>query len=210
MIGFIKGQIIEVDDSTVLVEVNGIGYEIQMPKTSLSTLSPNNDTVTIFTHLIIKDDHISLYGFMDKEGLELFKVLLEVSGVGPRVALNILSVLSPSSLLEDISRGDPVRLRSVHGVGKKTAARICVDLKEKAVKLLNKKNASVETGKRKSAQDSYWPSEEIVDDAVSALLNLGYKPAESKRVVKQVLASQGNIGLNDLIKASLNLLSKVR
>ncbi len=207
MIGFIKGQIVEVDDSIVLIEVNGVGYEIQMPKTALSTLPNKGDLVTIFTHLIIKDDQISLYGFMDKEGLELFKVLLEVSGVGPRVALNILSVISPRSLLEDISRGDSVRLRSVHGVGKKTAARICVDLKEKAAKLLKRKG-KIEKPSTSSDQKMY--EEEIVDDAISALLNLGYKPSESKRVVRQVLANHGNIGLNNLIKLSLNLLSKVK
>ncbi len=207
MIGYLKGTVVDIWEGAVLLDVGGVGYLIEMPSSFLSRLPQAGNTVQIYTNLIIRDDQINLYGFLEKKALMAFRVLLEVSGVGPKLALNVLSVLSPEELIADIAKGDTARIRSVHGVGKKTAARICVDLKEKAAKILAKE------GMDSSEMESSSPDEGgsvLADDAISALVNLGYKPNEAKRVTAEILSKEGNIGLDQVITRALQLLSKVR
>jgi len=207
VIGYLKGTVVDIWEGAVLLDVGGVGYLIEMPSSFLSRLPQAGNTVQIYTNLIIRDDQINLYGFLEKKALMAFRVLLEVSGVGPKLALNVLSVLSPEELIADIAKGDTARIRSVHGVGKKTAARICVDLKEKAAKILAKE------GMDSSEMESSSPDEGgsvLADDAISALVNLGYKPNEAKRVTAEILSKEGNIGLDQVITRALQLLSKVR
>ncbi len=207
MIGYLKGTIVEVLDDTVILDVGGIGYLIEMPASFLAKLPPLGHEAQIYTRLIVRDDQINLYGFLDKKALLVFKVLLEVSGVGPKLALNVLSVLSPEDLVSDIAKGDTSRIRSVHGVGKKTAARICVDLKEKAAKILAKEGRIVQvTDYNKAGQ----VDESLLDDAVSALVNLGYRPHEAKRVLSQIVSKHGALEVDKLIKMALQRISKVK
>ncbi len=208
MIGFIQGKVIETSDSTVMVDVGGIGYVVEMPRSCLETLPPKGEEIQLFTQLIIRDDRINLYGFLDRKSLEVFKVLIEVSGVGPKLAMNVLSVLAPEQLISDIAKGDTARIRSVHGVGKKTAARICVDLKEKASKLLEGPWAAKVQRSSEAARSS--DDSTLQDDAVSALLNLGYRSQEAKRAVSSIIREKGNMEINQLIKEALQVLSKVK
>jgi len=217
MIGYLKGVVTDVKADTVLIEVNGIGYLVQMPISQLDSLPGPGEEFMVYTHLIQRDDSVSLYGFVDDKGLDIFRMLLEVSGVGPRLALNILSVVPVDELIRSISAGDSVRLQAVHGVGKKTAARICVDLKEKAVKYL-----------RQSGLEPAWPRKDsslsmdearagMVEDAISALSNLGYRPSQARKAVMKVLEGQGADNenhktvkdINLLIKSALQLLSRI-
>ncbi len=207
MIGYLKGTVIDIDDGSVVLDVGGIGYLVEMPSSMLSRLPGPGNTLKVYTRLIIRDDQLNLYGFLKKRELKVFSTLIEVSGVGPKLALNVLSVIPPDELLSDIAAGNSTRLRSVHGVGKKTAARICVDLKEKASKILSMSGGVKKTGEDDVLTGTSMP---FMDDAVSALVNLGYRPNEAKKAASEILAKKGADGLDDLIKKSLQLLSKVR
>ncbi len=207
MIGYLKGTVIDIEDGSVILDVGGIGYMVEMPSSMLSRLPGPGSALKVYTRLIIRDDQLNLYGFLKKRELKVFSTLIEVSGVGPKLALNVLSVIPPDELLSDIAAGNSTRLRSVHGVGKKTAARICVDLKEKASKILAMSGGLKKTGKDDISTGSSVP---FMDDAVSALVNLGYRPNEAKRAASEILAKKGANGLDDLIKKSLQLLSRVR
>ncbi len=208
MIGYLKGTVIEISDGAALLDVGGIGYLVEMPASLLEKLPAKGSTARLYTQLIIKDDRISLYGFPDKKALTVFKVLLEVSGVGPKLALNILSVLTPDELISDIAKGETSRIRSVHGVGKKTAARICVDLKEKASRILSEEGKPFlpETETRQTDLER----SPVFDDAVSALVNLGYRPTEAKRAISEVLKGETGLEIHELIKKGLGRLSGAR
>ncbi len=207
MIGYLRGTIAGIRLDTVLVEVNGVGYRVQMPLSQLDRLPGAGSEFRVYTHLIHRDDSISLYGFTDEKGLDIFRMLLEVSGVGPRLALNILSVVPVDELIQSISKGDSARLQAVHGVGKKTAARICVDLREKAVKYMKESGIGSVEDDELHPQSGARP--ELVEDAVSALSNLGYKPSEAKRAVMIVLKEKGQRDINHVIKSSLQILSRI-
>ncbi len=207
MIGYLRGVVAGIKADTVLVEVNGIGYRVQMPISQLDSLPKAGEEVLVHTHLINRDDSMSLYGFTHERGLEIFRMLLEVSGVGPRLALNILSVVPVDDLIQSISVGDSSRLQAVHGVGKKTAARICVDLKEKARKYI--KESGVRPAGEPVSGPDLGPLPEVVSDAVSALSNLGYRPSEARRAVMKVLDGNESANLDAVIKASLQILSRI-
>ncbi|MCK4426214.1 MAG: Holliday junction branch migration protein RuvA [Deltaproteobacteria bacterium] len=207
MIGYISGKILGRWDWGIIVDVNGIGYEIQMPPSSLTNLSSSDNEVTIFTHLAWKDDTLSLYGFESIEARDMFRLLLEVSGVGTRLALNILSMLSAEELLQILAREENKRLQAIHGVGEKTAARLCIDLKEKAKAILTKRKWDVESAPHieQVAMGDLW------DDALSALAHLGYSPSETKAALAKAFASAGeSANLEDLVKKALQGLAKSR
>lgn len=209
MIGYLRGTVHRLQSDTVLVEVNGMGYRLRMPLSQMNQLPRKGKELLVYTHLIMKDDSLSLYGFIEERALDIFRMLLQVSGVGPKLALSILSVVSVDDLVRDISVGDSSRLQSVHGVGKKTAARICVDLKEKAVKYI--RDSGIEPKRSEMLQPDAVEAAGLVADAVSALSNLGYRPSEAKRAVMRVLDRQDAAGdINLVIKSALQALSKVR
>ncbi len=208
LIGYLKGTVIETREGSVLLDVGGIGYIVEIPSNALRDLPPSGNEIKLYTEMIIRDDRMNLYGFLDSESLMVFKVLLEVSGVGPRLAMNILSVLNPDDLISDISKAETARIRSVHGVGKKTAARICVDLKEKASKILVQKGDRMST--RDGAQVAMHEGSQAFEDAVSALVNLGYRPEKAKRVISEILQEGSNVEIHELIKRGLGRLSGVR
>ncbi|RKX60734.1 MAG: Holliday junction branch migration protein RuvA [Thermodesulfobacteriota bacterium] len=205
MIGYISGKILGPWDRGIIVDVNGIGYEIQMPSSSLANLPSSGNEVTVFTHLVWKDDMLSLYGFETIEARDMFRLLMEVSGVGPGLALKILSVLSAGELLQILVREENNRLRAIHGVGEKTAARLCIDLKEKARAILAKRQWYVEPASHieQVAAGDLW------NDALSALTHLGYGSSETRAALARAFASAGeSAGLEDLVKKALQFLAK--
>jgi Holliday junction DNA helicase RuvA len=207
MIGYISGKILGRWDRGIIVDVNGIGYEIQMPSSSLANLSSSDNEVTIFTHLVWNDDTLSLYGFETIEARDMFRLLLEVSGVGPRLALNILSMLSAEELLQILVREDNKRLRTIQGVGEKTAARLCIDLKDKAKAILTKRQLDVGAAPHieQMARGDLW------NDALSALTHLGYGSSETKAALARAFASASeNVTLENLVKKALQGLAKSR
>ncbi len=212
MIGLLRGTIEEKFHDTVLINCNGVGYEVIVPDSYLSKLPRLGEEITLYTHLSWKEDGVTLYGFLNREDREMFRMLIQVSGVGPKMALNCLSVLGPLDLLRALSSGDTKKLQVISGVGKKTAARLCVDLKEKAKKMLSirglddsslpqKDNAKVE-----AKDGNTW------HEAYSALINLGYKPGEIRkalsRVSQELGKGQGLTEISELIKAALRYLAR--
>ena len=179
MIGFVHGILSEVEIPRVLIEVSGIGYEIEMPLSSISSLPPVGSEVKVYTRLIIREDAHLLYGFADKLTRQIFDLLIGVSGVGPKMALSILSGYNP----ELISEKDITALTKIKGVGKKTAERLALELYDRISKL----NLGIVPagGKQAETNASY---DENLQVSVQALLQFGYSQADAERMAKSAYA----------------------
>jgi len=197
MITYLHGKLVEAIPAQVTVEVNGVGYEALIPLSSYDKLPAPGQIVKLLTHLVVREDAHVLYGFMTAAERQLFRLLINaVSGIGPKTALNILSGINVTAFRGAVAGGDIKMLSQISGVGKKTAERIVIELKDK-----------IGPGgilEAQSAQHALSASEQKVNDAVLALIALGYKPAEAHETVR---ASQALLGpeaaLEDLVRASL-------
>ena len=181
MIGRLRGQLLAVDESTILVDVGGVGYEVDVTATMLAHLPRIGEIVTVHTHLNVREDDQSLFGFHSREERDLFRSLIRVNGVGPKVALGLLSGISVSDFARCVSEKDIGRLTKVPGIGKKTAERVVLDLEGRVDHLVvafpTDRNA-----RRASA------SNRVVEEAESALIALGYRPVEASRAVDDAFA----------------------
>jgi len=204
MIARLHGTLIEKLAPHVVVDVNGVGYEADVPLTTYYQLPALGETVTLWTHLSVREDAHQLFGFHDRDALQVFRILIKVSGVGPKLALALLSGMEVDSLRDCIAREDVALLTKVPGVGKKTAERLVIELRDKLGKAdsirLVKKGAA--TPALPLAADPASPEEE----AESALVALGYKPAEAQRAVKAVAGSHAETA--ELVRAALKGLMK--
>lgn len=195
MIGWLKGTVRFSDLEAVVVDVGGVGYRVLAPVGDLSRL-PAGAAAELFVHTHVREDAIVLYGFAAPEGLELFERLLGVSGVGPRTALALLSGMEPNDVVRAIAGGDEARLTKIPGVGKKTAARIVLELKDRLAK-----QALGMLGRGASSGP--------LDDLRSALANLGYRAPQIDRAVQKVKplveGGQGlsEQGLSELVREAL-------
>jgi Holliday junction DNA helicase RuvA len=197
MITFLHGKLIEVLPTQVTVEVNGVGYEVLIPLSSYDKLPAPGQTVTLLTHLVVREDAHVLYGFMSAAERRLFRLLINtVSGVGPKIALNILSGINVTAFRGAVAGGDIKMLSQVSGVGRKTAERIIIELKDK-----------IGPGgllEAQSAQHALSADEQKINDAVLALIALGFKPAEAHESIRATQAVLGTeAGLEELVRASL-------
>ena len=169
MIGYLKGAIISLDQDSIVLDVQGVGYSVQVTNDLLSVVQ-NQQELSLFIHTAVREDAITLYGFVSKDDLIFFKQLISVSGIGPKLALGILG--SSSELVKQaIGSGDEAMLTTLPGIGKKTAARIILDLKNKVVVSTTMKPRSVRDGS---------------DDAIEALINLGYDRGMILRTVNDL------------------------
>jgi Holliday junction DNA helicase RuvA len=191
MIGRISGKLLAKQPPQIIVDVQGVGYEIDVPMSTLYQLPAIGADVTLLTHLTVREDAHLLYGFSTEQERTVFRQLLKISGVGARTALSVLSGLSVSDLHVAVSAQDSGRLTKIPGIGKKTAERLLLELKDK----LNI-NVSLTPATAASAASS---------DIVNALLSLGYNDKEASWAVKQLPAGAG---VNDGIRQALKLLSK--
>lgn len=203
MIGFLRGRVAIRDVKSILFDVNGVGYEIFMPFSELSHYPPSEKEVIIYTHLIWREDLINLYGFGTVLSRDIFRILLDVSGVGAKVSLNILSHINACDLLLVISKGETKKLEEISGVGKKTAAKICIDLKEKAKALLSKDSVLAEINFSTETKISG-----IEEDALSALINLGYRSNEARAAIEKTVSLKNDANVEEIIRLSLQLLAK--
>lgn len=188
MISFLNGKLAESAPTSIVVDVNGVGYAVFIPLSSYDKLPPRGADVRILTyhHVNAQDGTQQLFGFATPEEREMFLLLIGVSGIGPRLACNILSSASISRLRNAIAAGDTRALSSLRGIGKKTAERLVLELKDKL-------GATVKP-----------PAEARLADAVSALVSLGYKESEAHRRVSAVAAKlDANAGLEELVRAAL-------
>src|SRR5881409_1713703 len=172
MITFLRGKLVEVLPTRATIEVHGVGYEALIPLSSFDRLPPPGAEVHLLTHLAIRDDAHVLYGFMTAAERDLFRLLIHtVSGIGPKIALNILSGINVTTFRGAVAAGDVKVLSQISGVGKKTAERIVVELKDRI--------GAAGAWEAASAQRALSPEEQKVNDAVLALIALGFKQTEA-------------------------------
>jgi len=193
MISFIKGKKLEIDPTKIIIDVNGIGYELKISLRTYSEIKEHS-VVTLFTHLQVKEDSHTLFGFYDKSERKTFLSLLSISGVGPSTAIMILSSLSSSELNSAIISSDVLTIKSVKGIGLKTAERIILELKDKILKNLNQKNSNNFLVERDNT---------IKNEALSALSSLGISKNVVNNHIDRVLDTNNNITLEDLIREVL-------
>ena len=198
MIHFLRGKLLETLPTQIIVDVGGMGYEVLIPLSSFDKLPPRGNDITILTHLAIREDAHVLYGFMSAAERDMFRLLINtVSGIGPKLALNILSGINISALRSAVAMGDVRSLSQISGVGKKTAERIVVELKDKLGKA-----AALEPGSAARAQMS--PEDEKFNDAVAALMALGYKQPDANEAVRGAQALLGaQASVEQLVRAAL-------
>jgi Holliday junction DNA helicase RuvA len=197
MIHFLQGKLVEALPTQVTVDVHGVGYELLIPLSSFDKLPQPGAEVKILTHLAIREDAHVLYGFMTTAEREMFRLLIHtVSGIGPKLALNILSGMNVTALRGAVSNGDVKALSQISGVGKKTAERIVVELKDKI--------GSSGAWEAMSAQRGLSESDQKTNDAVLALMALGFKQVEAHDSVRAAQAAMGaGASVEDLVRASL-------
>lgn len=175
MIGRIRGTLISLDEYTVLVDVAGIGYELDVTANTLSALPGVGQDVVLFTHMSVREDAHSLYGFETRGERDLFRTLIKISGVGPKLALNLLSGMDVVDLARCIRDSDIARLVKLPGVGRKTAERLVVELKDRIERLV----LIPEITRPKVADAARY----VIEEAERALIKLGYRPAEASRAI---------------------------
>jgi Holliday junction DNA helicase RuvA len=202
MITFLQGKLIEALPTQVTIDVNGVGYEALIPLSSFDKLPAPGQAVLLLTHLVVREDAHVLFGFMSAAERQLFRLLITtVSGIGPKIALNILSGISVVAFRGAVAGGDVKMLSGISGVGKKTAERIVMELKDKIGP-----SGALEAA---SAQRALSPAEQKVNDAVLALIALGYKNVEAHEAVRGVRSLLGpEAGADDLLRAALKETSK--
>lgn len=192
MIGKVSGKLVSKHPPQVMIDVNGIGYEIDVPMSTLYQLPATGSDVTLLTHLIVREDAHHLYGFASDEERRVFRQLLKISGVGARTALAVLSGMSVGDLHHAVAAQDSARLTKVPGIGRKTAERLLLELKDKLeVAAQAASGTALEAGP--------------AGDIVNALLALGYNEREAAWAVKQLAPATG---VNEGIRQALKLLSK--
>ena len=201
MIALINGKIAYKGISSIVVDANGVGYRIFIPLTTFYELPEAGNPVTLHVHTHVKQDAINLFGFYTIQERDLFQLMISVSGIGPKIAMNILSGIAANDLLQAISRGDLGKLISIPGVGRKMAERLILELKEKVIKKMTIEQIPV-------ADDQYKANEMIKEDVLSALVNLGYKNNTAKDAVDKVMqVSKEDMTLDQLLKKTLKILA---
>ena len=188
MIGRLEGRLHQLEAGEVIVEAGGVGWLVQIGLRTYQELA-GRDRAALWTHLVVRSDALTLYGFTTPEELTLFQRLIAVAGVGPRTALAVLSGMTPEQFLGAIEEGNAARLKKVPGVGKKTADRIVLELK-----------GLLPSTEEEGLQD-------VAGDAVSALVNLGYPVRDAEKAVQAALAGGAGPDLADLLRHALKTLN---
>ena len=196
MFSYIKGSLEEINVDFVVVENNGIGYKIFVPASVINSFPARGSEIKLFTYLHVKDDGLSLYGFLDKDSLELFRQLLGVSGVGPKGALGILSVLSPNDLRTAVLSQDAKAISKSPGIGTKTAQKIIIDLKDKV------SIDDIVPVDDMPVADGALNVSGAKNDAIEALTAVGYSVKEAKSAVMKVEDDE-NYTVEDYLKMAL-------
>jgi Holliday junction DNA helicase RuvA len=190
MINFLKGKLAEKSPTQIVVDCNGVGYEVNISLYTYSKL-PQDEAISIYTYLQVREDAQILYGFMDKAEKEVFTKLISVSGIGASTARMMFSSLSPQEVVDAIASGDVETIKSVKGIGLKTAQRVIVDLKDK----ISKVEHSAEVLPLKNNTNKY--------EALSALVTLGYTKKQAEKSVQNILKSNPEATIEEIIKTAL-------
>lgn len=202
MIANIKGILIQKSVNSIVIDVHGIGYHVFVPLSTFYELPDIGLPVSLKIHTHVKEDAIQLFGFRTSEERDVFLLMISVSGIGPRLATNILSGISAPELAKAVCAEDLKKLVSIPGIGKKMADRMIFELKDKLLKIL----LAEETSLPVAGEDA---GERVKEDSLSALVNLGYKSSVAKDVVEKVIEeSEGEVILETLLKKALKRLAK--
>jgi len=202
MIGRLKGTLLSKQPPTLLLDVNGVGYEVDAPMSTFYQLPEINQNIVLHTHLVVREDVQQLCGFISETERSMFRSLIKINGVGPKLALSILSAISADDFARCIQDSDTATLVRLPGVGKKTAERLVIEMRDK---LKDWQVDALSNGKTPTGMMGIQHSADPVEEAVSALIALGYKPPQASRMVSQIdshdLSSEEII--RDALKASI-------
>ena len=197
MISHLSGTLEHIDHNHIVVDVGSVGYHVNVPASVINRLPKVGEKIKLFTIQMVREDDISLYGFLGREERSLFSLLISVSGIGPKLALALLSGFPLDRLVAAIAQGDVALLSSVSGIGRKTAERIIVELKEKISKAYALKPAEMAVGIK--------GDKTVLSDAISALIALGYSPREAREAILR-LNLEGEKPIEEIIKEALKVL----
>ena len=192
MIALLSGEPVLAGDRWVVIDVHGVGYRVLVTQPALQQLAGTRETVKLFTHMAVREDAITLYGFLHQSELEMFRILISVTGIGPQIAMNLLSQIGIEEFALAILNEDEKALTRISGIGTKSAKRLILELRDK-MKKISETIPHGETGK----------SSMVVHDAVSALVSLGFLENESRDAVSTAVRAPGTPSVQGLIKAAL-------
>ncbi len=200
MIAFLRGRVLEKQPSRIIVDVGGVGYDLAVPLSTFYTAGDAGAEITLRVHTHVREDQLALFGFATSLELAVFERLIAISGIGPKLALAVLSGIEPRELVGAVQRGDHNRLTGIPGVGKKTAERIVIELRDRLPKVIEAAGAAL------SAPE---PGDALRDDLLSALSNLGYHRQSIDKVVEKLLHHNQAARFEDVLRAALKELSRV-
>jgi len=193
MIGYLSGKVKSSKPTQLLLDVNGVGYVVNISINTFEKVA-NKETAELFIHTHVKEDSITLYGFYKESEKEMFEYLISISGIGPKLALGLLSGISTEDLKDAIEEGNVSRIVSVPGIGRKTAERLILELRTKVKDVAVEEGSTVHHG--------------VKQEAVAALTTLGYNSVTSEKTIRQILSSSPACTLEELIKKALGELNK--
>ncbi len=200
MIAFLKGEVADMTEGSIILDVNGVGYEALVPGQLLSMLEGIGQSLKLYTHMQVREDTVTLFGFLTRDDLQMFRMLISVNGVGPRAGLSILSALGADDLRFAVLADDAKRISKTPGIGAKTAQKIILELKDKLdlEEAFEKKLAAAGNAPEISAA----AGDDIIQDAVQALVALGYGSTEALKAVRSVKPAE-NMNTEDILKEAL-------
>ena len=198
MIGFLRGRLAHKQPPQLVLDVNGVGYEVEAPMSTFYQLPADAGEIRLFTHLVVREDAHNLFGFWSREEREMFRALIRINGVGAKMALGVLSGMSAEEFARCIRGGDAAALTRLPGIGKKTAERLLVEMRDR----LPESAQAPDVRLPHAAPAGFAPPADAAADAVHALTALGYKPAEAARMVRS-LETEG-LSVEDIIRLALS------
>ena len=203
MIAHLSGTVLLKQPNTVVIDVSGVGYEVTIPVSTFYELGEVGDPIALRVHTYVREDAIQLFGFRTGREKDLFLKLTSVSGIGPKLAITILSGMSSEELIPAIRTNDLGRLTSIPGIGRKTAERLVIELRDRMVAL-----SGPEVEAAYAASRAAGGADAVRDDVVAALLSLGYQKAQAEKAVSRVLERESDRTIEHVLRESLKLLSR--
>ena len=200
MIAFLRGRVHDKQPNRVIVDVGGVGYDVHVPLSTFYNLGDEGAEVSLRVHTHVREDALQLYGFLTELEQQLFERLIAISGIGPRLATVVLSGMEPRDLVAAVQRADVARLTTIPGVGKKTAERIVLELKDRLTQIVAPTGTGVGT--------SPLPADQLRTDLLSALLNLGYHRNQAEKAIERVLTSIPDATFEHAVRTALRELMR--
>ncbi len=203
MIAYLSGKLLEKEANLIIVDVGGVGYEVIIPLSTFYDLGEAGEDVSLRIYTHVREDVFQLFGFKTVRERELFLLLISVSGIGPKSAITALSGMSADEIIGAIRQNNLARLNSIPGVGKKTAERLVIELRDKIGKL-----SAVSAEEMRAEGIPQTSGDDVYDDAISALVNLGYQRNAAEKALKQAMQEGTEMSVQKLLRRSLQLLAK--